>query len=493
MSPVSSRDASAHAPTASTTSRATTPARPRRLPIALAALIGVMLLLACDASDTSAGNEAPASVATAEATQPVEASPEPSPREPSASETADSPDATTAVPQSTQAHTTQTETTQTEATQAAPVAPQTPSAEEAMAHLRHLAEEIGVRAAGTEGEREAAEYIADVLRSAGYQAELDEFEFEARVDESAVEVGSDTLRAFAFEGSPNAEARGVAVFAGLGRPEDLAGADLRGRVVIFDRGIVTFREKVTSALAGGAIGVVIVNDEDGPFRGSLGGIAPAVPVVAVSGERRADLHAALGERITVVADARVDRRTSQNVVASVDGAACQGYLGAHYDSVPQGAGANDNASGTAVILELARTNPRSGLCIVAFGAEEVGLFGSQNYVQEHLAGTARFMLNVDMAGRLDGPIIVGNNDLTARVLEAIEAAGVPPVLRAGSFPPFASSDHVSFSAVGVPAVTFNSGDDAEIHTPQDALDRIDPAAVAAFLASVDAALDALLP
>lgn len=369
-----------------------------------------------------------------------------------------------------------------------------PSVERAMEHLRHLVEAVGIRPAGSEKEREAADYIAGALEDAGYDVQVEPFEFEAQIDESSVEVGlGNTLPAFTMQGSPNGEVRGISLFGGLGRPEDLAGTTLEGRVVIFDRGTVTFRDKVAAAIAGGAVGVVIVNDEPGPFRGSLGGLRPSIPVLAVAGEYRDDLEAAIGERFTLAANFRKHRKQSQNVVASLDGDECRGYLGAHYDSVPQGPGGNDNASGTAVILELARANPRPGLCVVAFGAEEVGLFGSQNYVQGHLAGTARFMLNVDMAARLDGPIIVGHDGLTEEILGALASAEVEHSLRAGAFPPFASSDHVSFSAVGVPAVTFNSGDDPEIHTAQDAMDRVDPRALEMFLHSVDVALDALLP
>lgn len=457
-----------------------------RLRATLPLVLGAVLLLACDGGPEVEGS-APLAAGAVTAT-PTETA--------SVTETAPSADTATAeTPTSTVQPSEDARSEGDNAERSAPqaAAPLTPDAESAMVHLRYLVETIGPRAAGSEGEREAAAYIAGVLRDAGYEAQVDEFEFEIGVDESAVEVGEASLRAYAMQGSPNAEVRGIAVFAGLGTPEDLAGSEIEGYVVIFDRGIVTFRDKVNAAVAAGAAAVVIVNDETGHFRGSLGGLSSEIPVVAVSGEDRAVLEAAIGERVTVRADARLDRQVSQNVVASVDGAPCRGYLGAHYDSVPQGPGANDNASGTAVILELARTNLRPGLCVVAFGAEEVGLFGSQNYVREHLAGTARFMLNVDMAGRLDGPIVVGDSALIEAVLDAIKDASVASVLRAGTFPPFASSDHVSFSAVGVPAVTFNSGDDSAIHTAQDTMDRIDPAAVAAFLRSVDAALDALLP
>ena len=80
-------------------------------------------------------------------------------------------------------------------------------------------------------------------------------------------------------------------------------------------------------------------------------------------------------------------------------------VGAHLDSVPDGPGINDNGSGSAVVLEtaerLARTTPRNRLRFVWWGAEELGLVGSRNYV-ESLSTTARrdhaLYLNFDMVG-----------------------------------------------------------------------------------------------
>ncbi len=454
-------------------------ALPRLRTAAVALMLGTLLLVACDAEDASGNGGDP--VGTLAATQAAHAGPQTG-------------QATPQGPVGSADGTDGEDSPGGEDSRPFAAEQRTPDPDRAMAHLRALAEDIGVRAAGTDGEREAATYIRDALRDAGLHAEIEEFEFETRVDSSSVALADGTLfSGFAMQGSPVAEASASAVFAGIGAREDLAAADLRGRVVIFDRGTLTFREKVDLAQSAGAVAVVIVNHETGPFRGSLGGLRTTIPVVAVDGARRDALLDAVGERITVSADLRMHRLTSQNVVASVGGAGCDGYLGAHYDSVPQGPGANDNASGTAVIIEAARANPRPGLCVVAFGAEEVGLFGSQSYVSEHLPEGVRFVLNVDMAGRLDGPIVVGDDALTDAVLAAADAAGAGGVLRAGAFPPFASSDHVSFTAAGVPAVTLNSGDDAEIHTAQDTMERIDPAAVALFLAAVDAALDVLLP
>jgi aminopeptidase YwaD len=161
---------------------------------------------------------------------------------------------------------------------------------------------------------------------------------------------------------------------------------------------------------------------------------------------------------------------SWNVVARPSEAPCTGYLGAHYDSVPAGPGANDNASGMAAILELARTHRVPGLCVLAFGAEEIGLFGSRAFVNDHDLADARFMLNFDMVSKITSPEFVASPSRVSREL-ADRASAVAATLGLeiprGAFPSFASSDHASFDQAGVPAITVYSGDDPFIHTARD--------------------------
>ncbi|MDA0815208.1 MAG: M28 family peptidase [Chloroflexi bacterium] len=362
-----------------------------------------------------------------------------------------------------------------------------PDVTRVMQHINHLAITIGPRPAGSEAERKAAAYLADELASAGYDTTIEEFGFEAQRDNSLVSLDDGYLIALAMQGSPNKEARGEAVFADLGQAADLAGADLRGKVVIFDRGVVTFYEKAQASQAGGAVAALVVNDESRHFLGVLGdqgGID--IPVLAISGQDRDQLLESVGAVIGVRADAGMEMSISQNVIGR-RGDQCHAYMGAHYDSVPPSPGANDNASGVAVVLETARVQPINGLCIVFFGAEEVGLFGSRHYVANNLVGMGRFMLNVDMAGRMDGPMIVGDESLTDAILSAVTTDQILP----GVFPPFASSDHVSFTAIGVPAVTLTSGEDEALHTPLDTVERIGPEALELFLSVLDASLDAL--
>ncbi len=170
-------------------------------------------------------------------------------------------------------------------------------------------------------------------------------------------------------------------------------------------------------------------------------------------------------------------------------------VGAHYDHFGRGAyadhaaargklhpGADDNASGVAVMLELARVlarqpQPRS-VVFVAFSGEETGRLGSRHYVQNagaYPAGKIIAMLNLDTVGRLaDNPITVfgtGSAEEWVHIFRGashVTGVGVQPV---GD--DFGSSDQSSFIAAGVPAVQLFGSLHADIHRPGDTLDKID--------------------
>ncbi len=363
-----------------------------------------------------------------------------------------------------------------------------------LGHIDELALTIGVRDAGSEGELAAARYIEGELIAAGYATAIEPFTASTRTDTSvALTAGRVSVRPFMMRGSASGEVIGRLVYGGLGSSSDLAGLELEGAVLLLDRGVLPFGEKAANAEAAGAVALLIANNEEGAYSGSLGdGVTSEIPVVAI---RRAegDILRPLAERgvdLTVRAQIETIEVESQNVVGRA-GERCEVYVGAHYDSVPVGPGANDNASGTALLIELARVHRTDGLCVVAFGAEEIGLFGSQAFVEAHDVSDGRLMLNFDMVGRLDGPSIIGNSLLTRDLLDALAAAGEFPI-RAGSFPPFASSDHVSFSDAGVAAVTITSGDDPAIHTSDDEVGRILPEDLAVMLVIADVLLSSVV-
>jgi aminopeptidase YwaD len=115
-------------------------------------------------------------------------------------------------------------------------------------------------------------------------------------------------------------------------------------------------------------------------------------------------------------------------------------------------------------------------CFILWGAEELGLVGSQAYVSsltQEQRSHLQAMLNFDMVGVGDtGWMVIGESSLQA---EAIRAAGdIGIEAQAGQLPPNASSDHASFINAGIPAVMFHRLEDPLLHTPQDVIDRVQP-------------------
>jgi Zn-dependent M28 family amino/carboxypeptidase len=363
-----------------------------------------------------------------------------------------------------------------------------------MQHLQMLAGDIGSRPATSENERRAAEYIRDQLESAGYQTTIEPFDVQATLGGSAtlrLPDGS-TVAAAPLNGSANGTVEAPLVAAGLGRPSDFAGVPVAGRVALLERGEIPFGEKVRNAEAAGAVAVIVANNEPGIFRGDLGG-GSGIPAVSVERKARTGLAQleASGTAIAVEVQTNLVSGTSQNVVGKPSDAPCTAYLGAHYDSVPAGPGANDNGSGTSLMLELARVRRIDGLCVIAFGSEEAGLLGSRAYVRDHDVSGAVFMMNFDMVAKLTGPTFIGNDELTALAARIATDRGVDARTLA-SFTPGTSSDHASFQAAGVPVLMFYSGDDQFIHTAQDDLDNVSENDLGKLLDVAAAVLDQLL-
>ena len=171
---------------------------------------------------------------------------------------------------------------------------------------------------------------------------------------------------------------------------------------------------------------------------------------------------------------------SQNVIAEKPGpGAGVVILGAHYDTVPGIAGANDNASGTAVLLTLARELSEKSfpfdLRLIAFGSEELGLLGSGHYVESlspEQQGRVIAMLNFDALGNGSRLGVVGDDVLTQPVMEDSLAMGIELRVRQGRGR--GGSDHASFAAVGIPNIFFSSNDFSRLHTPEDTLESINP-------------------
>ncbi|HEY6104070.1 MAG TPA: M20/M25/M40 family metallo-hydrolase [bacterium] len=378
---------------------------------------------------------------------------------------------------------------------AAPPALPAASTQSALAYVTALAKGIGSRAAGSEGDRKAIDYVAEQFRALGYGVERQPFPFrffqETQAPQLAV-VGTAAPRLSPVtmlysSSTPEAGIEAEVVAAGLGRPEDFTGRAVEGKIALIERGEIFFSAKVANAAAAGAAAVVLFNNQPGPPTvGTLQGPARIPAVIVSQEEGRALLRLLEGGavRLRLVVRTIAETRTSFNVIGVKRGVRQPNEIvvvGGHRDSVPVSPGANDNGSGTAAVIETARilASIRTARTIhfIAFGAEELGLVGSTFYAQNP-TGTITGMVNMDMVGR--GTLAVGNTNDDNRLVDLGMQVAQRLGIQVHSFKlrgP-AGSDHFSFERIGVPAVFLHTGDDSAIHTPNDTLDRLDPALIA---------------
>jgi hypothetical protein len=166
-------------------------------------------------------------------------------------------------------------------------------------------------------------------------------------------------------------------------------------------------------------------------------------------------------------------------------------VGAHRDHFGRQAGllfpgADDNASGTAILLETAGVLTQSGLrrkhaiLVLSFSGEEQGLLGSRSYLHKParpLTDT-RAMLNVDHAGVGNGRLTVGLTDLANSVALQI-GAGIGLEGRLDLFSFFPGGDHVPFKEAGIPTViVVSGGPHPHVHRPTDTVETVSPEALA---------------
>lgn len=351
--------------------------------------------------------------------------------------------------------------------------------ERALAYVQHLAGTIGPRVAGTQGEQQAAAYIAAQFRAYGYAVETPSFEFTGdRFRAATLKAGAKELEAITMDGSAGGSVAGPAVFIGLADAAGIGGRNLAGKIAVADRGTLTFADKYEAARAAGAAGLVILNNTDRQLNGRITQGAD-FPVLGVAGEDAAAVRAAAsaGTRFELITSGDGPSKGLNVIARSAPGAACDIVVGGHYDTVPAAPGANDNASGTANVIELARAlavdGVDKGLCFAAFGAEESGLFGSEAFVKQlrsegHLP---RAMINMDVTGIGTGLELIGDIALVDDAIGAAKSLKIDA--RRSSLPANTGSDHQSFQEAGIPSVWFFSGDFPTIHSPRDIAGDID--------------------
>lgn len=200
---------------------------------------------------------------------------------------------------------------------------------------------------------------------------------------------------------------------------------------------------------------------------------------------------------SVSLDVRSKQVTVANVAALLPGVTSEYVIaGAHYDHLGFGEqyslapdqtgvahpGADDNASGTAGVLAVARyfaaqPKTRRGILFLAFAGEELGLLGSTHYTDQPLIPlqNAVAMLNMDMIGRLrEARMTVGGSFSGEGLRELVERAGRRHGLELDTDDRtvYGSSDHTTFLARQIPVLFFFTGLHADYHRPSDTPDKI---------------------
>jgi Zn-dependent M28 family amino/carboxypeptidase len=357
--------------------------------------------------------------------------------------------------------------------------------------VSYLAETIGSRPTGSDREADAAAYLAGELARYGYQTETQPFSIQTYEEHSArvtpITPRGEPMDTTALVYSAAGAVSGELVDAGLGREGDWAPGALAGRVALVERGEITFSAKVDNVAAAGATAAIIFNNREGSYTGNLTG-ASAIPAVTLSGAQGEALRERLRAgpvRVGVLVDAELTTRPSRNVIGLRPGRRPEAIvIGAHFDSVPAGPGANDNGSGTATVLELARYFAQRDypytLYFVAFGAEEIGLRGSRHFVDALPQATRerlRAMINVDMVGVGDEERLSGAQELVDVASEVADALGgvryTTSTSGAGG-----GSDHASFARAGVPVLFIYRSNDPNYHSPRDRAEFVDADALA---------------
>ncbi|MFJ7934601.1 M28 family peptidase [Sporosarcina sp. NPDC096371] len=350
----------------------------------------------------------------------------------------------------------------------------------AMEHVKRLSVDIGPREAGTQGEREGAEYIESVLKSYGYETAIEEAPRSNRIEPKLKIISNNNNKGIpvrAASGSPQTSADGITrnVYqAGVGQANEFT-EDANDNIALIQNGVIPVSEKVKNAMAAGAKGVIIYDNIERYTLPSisLSGVSSTIPVAGIT---KKDGEALLAEISAgnLEAQLSIQTLTNQKTINVIATKKPQGienpeiyYIGAHLDSVPYGPGASDNASGSSTLLELARIfkdyDGDKELRFAAFGGEELGFVGSRyhigNLTQDEVDRT-KVQFQIDMVGTAWVPgsqlyinTVDGKSNL---VVESTHQAADDLAISKNLLPlhMLSRSDHVPFHEKGVPSALF---------------------------------------
>lgn len=396
------------------------------------------------------------------------------------------------------------------------LAPVEPARLEAV--MRELVEGIGLRLAGTAGEKAAAAAIEKRFQESGARTSIETFPVQARVVTSErleVRIGGQwrSFPASLFSNTPGTGGRPVeAPLVFFEAPAEYRNPDfshLRGKAVVHLGCHIGSRAQYRRLMEAKPAFLLFVDvrfpgDQplaDGMFPAYTKALG-AAPVMNVAYKDAWDWHRLGAEAARLCVAGGMEPGESQNVIAELPGRdPSAGVLvaGAHHDTQAGSPGADDNACGVASLMELARVLAplprRRTIRLVSFGAEEQLSVGSAAYVRRHreeVARTVRLMFNLDAMGSGMGWTEIwcnGPDELDGVVAGWFSRVGLYPAVEHGLIP---FADHFPFVAAGVPGVWMWRKNCANgrffHHRPDDDMTRVSPAMMARWLNPIAAGL-----
>lgn len=390
--------------------------------------------------------------------------------------------------------------------------------------VEDLTTEVGPRLAGTEAEARARTWAAARLRALGFSnVRIETFDLPVWVrGEERAEILAPfpqplVLTALGNSGATPAEGIEAEVvgYDSMDAFRAAPAGDVRGKIVFVSHNMqanqdgsgygpfgAPRRDGPTLASQRGAAAILVRSIGTDYHRNPHTGVqnfadgAAPIPAAALSIPDAEQMQRILTRsaarnvpvRVKLILTPRqIGTRQSGNVIAEVPGsdpAAGAILIGGHLDSWDMGTGAIDNAAGVAITTAAAHRimragQPRRTIRVVLFGSEEVGLFGGTAYFERHRAANDVVMVaesdfGADRIWRAAFNFAPGNQDLQRRVAAALSPLGIVP----NRAPAGAGADLGAWARSGVAAIDLNQDGTRYFdyhHTPDDTLDKIDPA------------------
>jgi aminopeptidase YwaD len=387
------------------------------------------------------------------------------------------------------------------------------------------------RETGTNGEHLAYDYIIAQFKDIGLETKgtdgyLQPFDFTKETvigEKTFLKLNEKTFKPkedfFPLAYSANTTAKGevVNVRFGIVAPtidyDDYRNLDIKGKIALMELStpegsnahskyaeFADIRTKIDKAIEKGARAIIFVNsdkDTEDPTSDYTHKITPAsIPVIFAKNLAYKLLMDGTKPKADITVELKKVEALGHNIIGYVDNKSANTIvIGAHYDHLGYGDegslyrgtkaihnGADDNASGDAALIELARilkksTDKSNNYLFIAFSGEEKGLLGSNYFVKHPTIDLKKVncMINMDMVGRLK------KDEKTLQVLgvgtspawkDVVEKINVDSVKMKESESGVGPSDHTSFYLADIPVLHFFTGSHEDYHKPSDDEDKI---------------------